>query len=490
MWRRLFVLLAVALVGGAAARAQDNPTDKPSLDDQLKTEQIRQARLANEATQLTNGINRRNLVVNALPASPTTGAITVKDNAGQAEAYALAAVAVKPLAMEIAQAASDATSNPPAASTDDAFSYNCEKVPTLKSAMVPALKQPTPEHQPATPHGDARPSKSHVPLLLISGTDVLTFAHWEQFRFRACKIGADYASTVEDLRKAARDARAASRHPGGSLAGAATGLSAAVKVAELLTPDWEVANLTANVSNRLLLLEVAKAYRASAGENRLYWQSLITPRTGAATVAHALEDLRRLDAEANAALPLLDPYIAEGEARLKDPIPPEGLAGKVEKWKNLKAAVADVITGHAALLKDLYGGDAASPLPFPLVAAEAGTEHLLGDNGLVLSVNVENSGGTSISRKAIWNVFELTSPPLYVSGTVVVSYAIIRPADQQVIDSGSFACSTGAVRLNRVREVVASAAPMSCDAAAHNPRTRFQAKAAVASGVRTYHDKP
>jgi hypothetical protein len=454
MKRWQFIVWTVVVCSSAALAQETASTppvaSSPSVDDQIKAEDLRTKQLANDETERANREKKRKEILDALPTSTTTGAVTVKDGAGQAEANALSAAAAFQLADQIAGEVSEAASTvgEPEDVADD--EPKCDKLPRIDD----------PSAKPAGP----------APVLLVSGTESLSFGHWDQFRFRACKIADDYSSAIEDGKKKEQKLRAVIREPGGTaLAGAATALSAAVKLAQLVTPDWEVASLTTTVSNRALLLKVARAYQDLPADKKkggpIYWQGAVSRLGASSRVFDALDTLRHSNEEAEHVAEGLADLITQGEARLKKPKPPAGLKEAVAAAKEAKAPLDAVIASHAALLKDLYGGDAASVLPMGSVVSEAAAARLLGRRGIVVSVNVDNAGGTSLTRKVIWNAFEPASPPLFISGTVGVSYAAVRASDQRMLTEGAFLCTTGPVRLRKVPAVVNQGGSLSCKVA-------------------------
>jgi hypothetical protein len=451
--------------------AQENSTTTPTApsayEQQKQAEEIRGLRLQNDKLAQENRAGKAKAVVDALPASPTSGAITVKDGAGQAEANVLALSAASKLAKLVAArlaGAANLADGPPASPASD--SADCRKLSPLEDAVSDIA--PAPQVVSAgTPEAGQR---GVVPVLLISGAETLSFSRWDQFRFRACKIASDYETAIDEAKAAAvrlRKPPLGPRQAGGSLTGVATAISAAVKLAQLGIPDWEVANLQTSVANRPVLLEVADAYRGIEPDTThrpLYWQGAVSRLGASARIFKALDLLGATSGKAEDAATALGDEIGKAEKRLaaKKPKPHPDLAGAVAEAKTSKATLDAVIAAHAALLKDLYGGDAASPLPIAGVVSEAAAASLLGSRGVVASINVESSGGTSAARKGLVNIFHPGTPPLYISGSVSISYAAIRPGDQQLLVSGAYSCSTGAVRLRSVPSIVNPDGNLSC----------------------------
>ena len=444
---RSFAIILLA-TWPAVAGAQQDTQQKPSVDDQIKDEQLRQLRIANDAAERAGRIGRTKELVDALPASPSTGATTMKEGAGQAEAYALATTAVRPLAAEIAGRVVKALNATRPVASDTLPADWCKPIPSLADPAAGA-------------------AGALAPVLLTSGQEVATFAHWQQFRFRACKLAKDYADATGKLTKATRAQTTAVLRPGGSAAAIGAALSGAVKLAQLAIPDWEITPAKADVSNRVLLLEVADALRIESSDRAVYWQGVTGSAGGATPVFEALRTLSTLDDSASGAAAEAKSRIDQDEAALKKAGSPEAAAkDKLEPLlATTKAASAElqaVEAAHVQLLKDMYGGETASPLPFGAVVNEASAARVLGTSGLVVNVSVDSSGGNVVSRKAIWNVFEAGSPPVFVSGTATVSFAVVRPADQLLVRSGSMSCTTGPVRLSRVQQRLRPSPKLEC----------------------------
>src|SRR3954470_475849 len=91
----------VAAIVGSAAIAQE-ATPSASVEDQIKQEDLRAKQLANDETERANSEKKRQAILDSLPTSSTTGAVSVKEGAGQAEANVLAAGAASELAETIA----------------------------------------------------------------------------------------------------------------------------------------------------------------------------------------------------------------------------------------------------------------------------------------------------------------------------------------------------------------------------------------------------
>jgi hypothetical protein len=424
----------------------------------MKRQDLRGKELANEEAERSINEKRRKEIIDGLPSGGTTGTITVKDGAGQAEATALAASAAFKLAERIAvgvqqgaSAAADLSAAPPK-------DIACDKLRPLHG------------ENDGSPIGKTSGEKrAVVPVLLISGIESLSFGRWDQFRFRACKIARDYEMALTQAQETAGELRnLLPREAGGSIAAAGTILSTAVKLAQLVTPDWEIAPLQTTVANRAVLLEVARAYRIlepDRSSRPLYWQGAVSKLGASSRIFEAVDVLGEANKSAVKTDGVLADLIGKGEKlKSKKPKPPAALEDKLKEARERKATLEVVVVSHAALLKDLYAGDAASPLPMGAVISEAAAASLLGNQGMVVSLNVDSTGGTSAARKVFWNAFDAGSPPLFITGTVGVSYAVVRASDQQMFGQGAYTCSTGPVKLRKVPAVVNPGGSLSCAA--------------------------
>ncbi len=91
--------------------------------------------------------------------------------------------------------------------------------------------------------------------------------------------------------------------------------------------------------------------------------------------------------------------------------------------------------------------DAQGAVP---IARAARLELLMTQVGGVLRVHVEKSGGSLTNTKNIATFFG--ADPIRVSGGLVASYILTRPADGAVIDAGIDQCRTTMARLRSVQE--------------------------------------
>src|SRR5687768_3306823 len=159
--KSLKLTICIAALLGSAAVGQE--TETTTVDSQMKSEDLRAKILANDETARANREKKRKEILDSLPTSPTTGAVTVKDGAGQAEANALAGTAASRLAALIAARISEAAKAADASPASSSSGQTpCPELPNLDS--------------------DALATDAHVvPVLLISGTESASFGHWDQF---------------------------------------------------------------------------------------------------------------------------------------------------------------------------------------------------------------------------------------------------------------------------------------------------------------------
>lgn len=415
----LFFLCAVAIGSGRAGQAQDAP---------VVDEEARAKRLANEKAELEIEEARRALsaakrkdIVDSIPTGDTTGKTEVKGDAGKMEASALAALAINALADDIARDALAAANASAGERMTLPAQTSCPKLRDLDG--------------PAGPTGQA------APVVLTASSEKLSFQQWSYFRFRACLIAGQFVGAINDADAVLGARSAGSGEGGGGAAGIGAALTAVSKLAQLVTPDYEVGGITLTPSDRALLTAVAREYLSAAKtiggrQGPLYWSSEVSRIGGAEHVFTALEALDRQD---QAAATLITQLKSEK---------------KVRQAKRATEALQAARTAYAGLLTQLGGKDDESPMPLAKVLSQAAVARLLGPRGLVLSANVQTAGGGYYTRRVIWNALALGGPPFYVSGGVVVNFAAIRASDQQVMAAGQFACDAGYVRLDRVRRMV------------------------------------
>ncbi|GGB55789.1 hypothetical protein [Blastomonas aquatica] len=464
---RRFVLFMVTptLLLPVSLRAADPPAEPSNTLENIAetraSEEVRGLRLDNDAKELAAKAARNKAIADAFPASDTSGKTDVKANAGQVEAQGLAAAAINALAGPIARRASDAATWSSAHSDSGAAAIDC--------SLLTSLAAPVPPPAPAPAQRDANgriispppPPSPAVPMLLLGGAQTLSFGHFDQFRFRACTIAKSISETSSSANQAlleeggeGLDDRA------GSFPGIGAGLSAAVDLMKLITPDWEVGAVEAKLSDRSLMLAVARAYLGlhisrSDDTRPLHWQGATSKLGGSNDVFAALRDLDTLSVTAQSTLNALKPKVAAAQKAFDKIAKTPGAANSAEKaaldkWSGHVTAITAARASYAQLVAQLNGKDGEAVLPINQVVNEAATVKLLGNRGLALTLSVESAAGGYYSRKALWNVFNIGGPPFFVSGGVVVSFAVVRPSDQRVVASGLFSCHSGYVQVNKV----------------------------------------
>jgi len=440
----LGAMIAAQLALAPLARAEDAPVD-PELKKQQDQLALMKAELENQKLALENAEAARALteakrksVTDLLPDSDTSGAVTVKDGAGEMESTLLAARATRAVADDIARSARNAAKASAAEKATNLYEETpCTRLPTLQPIA-------------ATP-------QTYAPILLVASTDSFAFGHWEQFRFRACGMANDFeaafaeATTLPDVARPKGQPSAALSLS--AALGAAEIVSVGVELAKLVTPDWEVGSVSVTSTDRALMTAVAGEYLAlpTAEKGRIFWTGQVSKLGAANDVFAALRKLDELDRKAAGLIDRYGPGLkkAQAEYDAAKPEDKEAAKAKLDKWKPV-VTLQDAREAYAKLIKDLNGKEAEALLPINLVVQQAANARLLGDSGLVLSVSMQNAGGGYYSRRVIWNAIVAGRPPYFVSGGVVVNFNAVRPADQQVLAGGLYECSAGYIRLNKV----------------------------------------
>jgi hypothetical protein len=433
------------------AMAQQNETTSPATPtpaEQKAAAETRTIELANEKAALEIKALRAKGLSDIVPASATSGTTTAKDGAGKAEAAALAAAAVNGVADDIAREARMAAIASAAIEQADG-PMACGDVTALNPQPLP------PEEIP--------------PVLLLSADTTLTFAHWEQFRFRACTVAEQQKKAIKAADDLLKTLPRPNRETGGAgfIPAAQAAIAIGAKMIQLLTPDWEIGNIPVTTSNRALMAAVARAYLTQEGQRgRVYWQGQVGKRGASRSIFEAIDKLSERHSAAEQRIELLKPHLTAAKKAL-DAIKEEGpdkekAKKEFDKWNNPTTALSDARTAYEQLIKDLNGKEGEALLPINRVVDEAAAAELLGSGGLALSLGVESSAGGYYTRKVIWDVLVRRGPPFYVSGGAVVTYAAIRPLDQQVLAAGLFTCNADYVRLNRISATVNKSDPIGC----------------------------
>jgi hypothetical protein len=435
---RRFLYAATALAAaqtGQVATAQESASTDAQAEATMKkdqeAEQLRGARLDNDKKEQELAAARAKAVTDAFPASPTSGKIEGKAGAGKMEASALAAASINAVADDIARDVKLAAvrRNP---SPEAGAKGICSPVP------LPART------------GGTETSSGAAPVLLLAGSGTLSFSHWEQFRFRSCAILKEF----QDALGVRATATSSSEVGGFGFAGIGTAVTAASKLLQLVTPDWELGGIELAATDKALLAAVANAYIGSraADGGAIYWAGQVSKLGGSKEVFDMLGALDALDIAAAKKIDALQPALDAAKKKLAAAKGDEAKRKAQAAVTAAEKAIEPLSTArdnYAQLLKHLNGKAGEALLPINEVVNQAAAETLLGRDGVVLNLGIESVGGGYYSEKAIWNVLGIGGPPYWVSGGVVVSYLAVRPSDQRVVAAGLFSCSAGYVRVNR-----------------------------------------
>jgi hypothetical protein len=463
------LMLAAQPAGAADAPAAPDPFADAKSEQALMKAQLENQKLALDNAEAARALTeaKNKAAVDAFPKGDTTGKVEAKDGAGEMEASALAAVATNAVANDIAMevhAAALASAKGHASLSQES---PCRALPSLKPTPAPA-------------------DGAAAPVLLTNATDTLTFAQWERFRFRACAIAEDLDRTMAEAAKL--KAKPATDGPksegGGSAAAISVALSVASKLAQLVTPDYQVASIKVTSTDRALMTAVARQYLRAGDGAPIYWPGQVSRLGASNDVFAALNALDDRDLKANKLLADLAPAVKAAQAKHdkvaenKKSTQAQKDAAKAELEKTTKpiAAVKESQAAYAALVKDLNGKEGEAALPIALVVQQAGMARLLGPTGLALTLNMQTAGGGYYTRRVIWNALDLNGPPYYISGGVVVNYAAIRAGDQQVYAAGLFSCDAGYHKVTKVAGKVNAGGSPSTLGCSQSPLTQTPSK--------------
>jgi hypothetical protein len=283
------------------------------------------------------------------------------------------------------------------------------------------------------------------PVLLIPGTEKVSFANWEQFRFVQCTLKNSFDQAIED-------ANLLTEKPvkggGRSAAGLTAAVGAASKLLQLLAPDWELAGISVTKSDKALMAAVAREYVRMGG--RVFWTGQVARSGGANEVFAMMAELDAKDREATRLLARLDPELTTAQKAVAGKKAPQRAKDIVKTHAGPVAALKAAQTAYHQLVTQLRSKEGATALPLDQVVTEAALSRTLGRDGLVLNLSVGTAGGGYYTQKAIWNALGIGGPPFYVSGGVDVMFMTVRPADQQLFGGGAFSCMADYGKINRV----------------------------------------
>ena len=436
---------AFAQVGQDSAEDQDYAAAKQAEELRKLEIENRTAKIAADQAEHDLETARRKAISDALPTSSTTGKVELKAEAGKIEASALTALAINAIAPRIATDAKDAA---------------------RRSAEQPVEANDRVVCGDLTIGEAAGESAGLAPVLLLSGDERLTFAHWDQFRFRSCNIHGQFVRSIAEAeRELGLPVTEPAIAPGeerffADIAAVATAINVGTKLLQLVTPDWEIGGIAASVSDKALAAAVAREYLARAAGGRIYWAGQVSKLGGSKPVfatlqllddldrkggdlVDGLKDKGRLHREKLAALAKKKTLTAREKEDKK------AAEDEIARLRKFSDPLVEAQGAYLALVKSLNGKEGEATLPINQVVNEAAAATLLGRKGLALNVDVEASGGAYYTRKAIWDVLAVGGAPYWVSGGAVVNFWAVRPADQQVFGAGVVACNAGYVRLNR-----------------------------------------
>ena len=457
------VQVAAAYAQGAAATT---PTPEEAAQKKLMDEQaLRKVTLENEKTEQELGIAKAKAIADSFPTSPTTGKTTLAADAGKIEASAMTSVVLNTLAVKIADDARRA------ATTD----HGDGAAPGDVAGCAILNPARTPQEIAFQAKAEEAARKGPAPILLFGGEEKLTFAHWDKFRFTACKLHDDFVrankAAADKLGiKTAPPATAPGfeadplDEPAGFMDPATIGAVATVasKLLQFVTPDWDVSGINVTATDKALAASVARHIVANETPRvRVYWGGQVSKLGGSKPVFNALDEIDKVDRLAAERIEAIgkkiEPHQKTLDALAKKKQPLSKADEKIKdtntkaiaEWKKFSTPLTEAKAAYATLVKSLNGPDAEAALPINRVINEAAAAQLLGGRGIALNVDVDNSGGSVQSRKSIFNLGG-GGPPTWVSGGATVNFWAVRPSDQQVLAAGQFACIAGNVRMNKV----------------------------------------
>jgi phage antirepressor YoqD-like protein len=462
--KAVWLLFAAPL--SQVAIAQDaNPAsaEENDLSAAKQREELRQLELENEKRLVELQDAKRKSLTDAIPDSETSGSTTVKDNAGKIEAAGLSTMATNALAKLIAQDARQAVrrsvkdvapprNSDPCALLLDEGAFSIREILSGDDQAGTDTTANTLAEEAAKSEGPAsRLTGSDPPLLLLPGADTLSFAAWEQFRFRHCAIKQAFADGIEAaaphvavVPPPSPNWKGGPAYAYGPALALTTGISAVSKLMQLVTPDWEVGTVSATVPDKALLAAVAREY-IRQGSGRIYWAGQVSKSGGGDEVFGRLAELDIQDRRAARLLTSLEPKLATATKSKKRKL--------VETYSGPIAALKAARLAYSTLLTSMGGKEAEAGLPINRVVTEAAAATLLQQDGVVLNVNVGTAGGGHYTRKVLWNALGLGGPPFYVTGGTTVHYLAVRPSDQQLLGGGNLSCNAGYLKINRVAAI-------------------------------------
>lgn len=356
-----------------------------------------------------------------VPKGPYTGAVTVGEKAGEAEANMIAARAVTDAAELIAKSAPD----------------SCSKV------------------------------------VVVAGNESLTMGHWRVYETRRQMIDTalgdatavfNQAVGVRDVTERPAAAKPTKVAPGFSVGMAAVSIGAALdtitKLGSFFQTDYEVKGVAITADDMLFreamsgaLLAKRKAVAqplrlaSATSQDRITTDLIALHRKAVAAAGDhdaAVSEANRLHAQAEA-------------AAKKDPAYAKALNAAAARFDAAAGVAKAALDDYAAFLTYLSGADSAGvPNLQPILVEESLETWLFGPAGAratqagvcALALKVNNMGGGIYTKKNLWTF--LGTMPFYVGGVATVTYTYIDPASGQVLAAGSVERHGGYGKLHEI----------------------------------------
>jgi hypothetical protein len=297
-----------------------------------------------------------------------------------------------------------------------------------------------------------RPSEKQGAVLLFEASEVPNFQRLREFYLRV------------DLLKQAFQTHAAERaHREGleslTVGVVAAGIDAFSKILGYLKTDYQIGGVEAKVDASLLLCAVAGSLRQK-GINALLpavYYAAQESRSLKAIVGElaVLARMRTACAERRLTVGKLHP--AGTREKLPNSGETAGAAGLPDKKRSAEMEL-DQLDATLALYDDFAASlskpDGAGALTMlGSVVREQAMEDVLKDNGTLLLLRVENTGGGYLVKKNLWS--GLGAMPVYNMGGATVSYLLLDGLTSTVIDADALPIFGGFVRSDRLeRELV------------------------------------
>ena len=400
------IAFATALFSAGTAVAQVPPDGGSSTDEESELDRLeREAETRELLLRIAEAdLARRQALIDSVPASGLTGAVTPEAGAGEPEATVIAAVQTRRAAQTIV------------AAVDEVVGAGAAAGPAALGLVDdPSACVQRRDHRAPRPLPTGR-------TIVVAGNETPALSQWRQFNARRGALLRQLCAAAEASGDADREGALLPMGEGGL--SAASGPIAAVQIAHAvfsyLASDYSIAGVTVSgITDEMLVSAILEAGRGRYA----------APAHGEASDdAFAAFDamLGQLDDARNRVEVLRRRCVArrrEAAARVSAARAPNRAAVQAVETENLRDCdvIDAAVAAHTSFAGE-YGGSAEAANRSAAVIHQLGLAQYLSGGAQVLMVTVHSSDGAAYTQENLWT--HLGGMPYHISASVVVSWRL------------------------------------------------------------------